>query len=94
MKEKFCLIKAIEATPLQLATIRSLLSNLVYIEIDNNFIVSCSKSFKDSVSKNMRDQGINFILIYVNVKTGCDVFANGLNDNDRAKIKNIVLDNN
>ncbi len=92
MKEKFCLIKAIEATALQLATIRSFLSSLVYIEIDNNFIVSCSKSFKESVSKSMKDEGINFILIYVNLKTGCDVFANGINDDDKTQIKNIVLD--
>lgn len=92
MKEKYLIIKVIQPKALQLATIRSLLTNLVYIEIDNIFIVSCSKSFKDSLAKSLVDGNVNYIIVYVNLKAGCDVFANGINENDKKGIENIVLD--
>lgn len=92
MKEKFCLLKVLEGTPLQLAFVRSLLSGMVYIEIDNCFIISCAKSFKESFSKSLTDKQIIFILIYVNLKPGCDVLTNGINNNDEENIKKIVLD--
>ena len=92
MKKKFLLLQTLQPTPLELAIVRSLLTDLVYIEIDNNFIVSCSKSFKGELSKSLHDNDINFVLVYVNLKTGCDVFANGINDSDGKKIEDIVLD--
>jgi len=92
MKRKFLLLQTIQPTPLQLAVVRSLLNNLIYVEIDNNFIVSCNKSFKDTFSRELEKNQINFIVVYVNIKTGCDVFTQGINDSDREIIKAIVLD--
>ena len=90
MKEKYLLLKAIQATPLQLADIRSLLANMTYIEIDNDFIISCSKTFKETLDNQLRGIQLNYIIIYVNNKTGCAVFANGINPNDKKTIENIV----
>ena len=92
MKQKFLMLNAINCTPLQLARIRSLLAELVYIEIDNSFIVSCNKSFKEVLANELDVEGINYIIIYVNLKAGCDVFANGINDNDKEIIEEIVID--
>jgi hypothetical protein len=92
MKQKFLMLKAIDSTPLQLAKIRSLLAELIYIEIDNSFIVSCSKSFKDVLATQLDAEVINYIIIYVNLKAGCDVFANGIDDNDKKNIEKIVID--
>ena len=92
MKQKFLMLKAIDCTPLQLAKIRSLLAELIYIEIDNSFIVSCNKSFKEVLAAQLDGEEINYIIIYVNLKPGCDVFARGINDNDKKTIEKIVLD--
>ena len=93
MKKKFLVLQTIQALPLQLAMIRSMLSGLFYIEIDNTFYVSCNKSFKDTFSKTLTENSINFIIVYVNLKPGCEVFTNGINENDKKNIENIVLDN-
>jgi len=92
MKQKFLMLNAIDSTSLQLAKIRSLLSELIYIEIDNSFIVSCNKSFKEVLATQLDAEEINYILIYVNLKAGCDVFAKGINDNDKKGIEKIVID--
>lgn len=92
MKQKFLILKAIDATALNLAIIRSLLNELVYIEIDNNFIVSCNKSFKDNLSSQLDTEGMNYVIVYVNSKAGCDIFANGINEKDKKTIEKIVID--
>lgn len=87
------MLSIINATPLQLATIRSLLASLIYIEISDTFIISCPKSFKDPFAQQLEDKGIHYIMIFVNLKTGCDVNAWGINPSDKAQIEKIVLDN-
>lgn len=90
MKEKFCLLTLLQQTALQAAFVRSLLKQMNYIEIDNIFIISCTKTFKDQFSKNLTSALINFVLIHVNLKSGSAVFANGINEKDKNEIKNIV----
>lgn len=92
MKQKFLILQAIDCTAIQLATIRSILSDLVYIEIDNSFIVSCNKSFKDVLAQKLNAEEINHLIIYVNLKAGCDVFTKGVNAGDQTMIEKIVID--
>lgn len=93
MKEKYLLLKVIDPRALDLAFIRSLLNNLIYIEIDNLFIISSTKSFKDQLARELNSNDIFFILVLVNEKTGGDVKSRGVNREDFDMIKNIVLDN-
>jgi len=92
MKQNFLVLKAIDCTALQIAKIRSILSELVYIELDNTFIVSCNKSFKEVLAQELDTEEINYIIIYVNLKAGCDVFAKGINADDKIAIEKIVID--
>lgn len=93
IKDKFLLLKTIEATSLQLAFIRSILpESTFYIEIENLFVISSNKSLKDTLHKQLANYPMNFILIHVNLKTGADVLVNGVNDNDKLKLEDIVLD--
>lgn len=94
MREKFCVLKIIQPTSLELAFIRNNLSKLIYVEIDNTFFISSSKSFKDTFSEILKKEKINFIFTYVNIKAGCDIFTYGINQGDVNLIKNIVLDKN
>lgn len=90
MKDKFCLLTLLQQTALQAAFVRSLLKQMNYIEIDNIFIISCTKTFKDQFSKTLTSALINFVLIHVNLNSGSAVFANGINEKDKNEIKNIV----
>lgn len=49
IKEKFCLLKILEGSPLQLANVRALLSGIRYIEVENLFIISCTKTLKKNL---------------------------------------------
>lgn len=93
IQERFCLIKLIDSSELDLAFLRSLLANnYVYIEIDKTFVISCLKSFKDQVSAQLRNKAIKFFLVYVNLKPGCDVKTSGLNGSDDNLLRKIIKD--
>ena len=94
MEEKFCVLNLIQGDSIELANVRSLLSGLFYIEIDNNFYISCSKSFKDSFDKSLKQKNINYILVFVDSKFGCDVFSKGISESDTKKIEDIIMDKN
>ena len=92
IQERFCLIKLLDATELEAAFVRSELAGNVYIEIEKTFIVSCMKRFKDEITTRLRSRQIKFFMVYVNLKTGCDVKTSGLNQSDDHTIKMIVKD--
>lgn len=93
MKDQFCVLKIFEGTPLQVAFVRTRLTlgGQFYIEIDNTFFISCSTGFKDSFPKAIKNNGINYVLIYVDSKIGCDVSAEGINNEDKKSINSIVI---
>ncbi len=91
IEEKFLILKAIEPHALELAYIRSQLVDMLYIEVDNTFIISCSRSFKDSFPRKLRDFEVNFISIYANNKTGAAVESSGINDADQSNLEKIIL---
>lgn len=92
IKQRFCIIKVIEASPTQLAFVRVCLNELFNIEIDNLFVVSCLKSFKSTLNIKLKEEGIKFILVYINHKTGTDVLVNGINNPDKLSLEKIILD--
>lgn len=92
IKEKYCLLKILEGSPLQLANVRALLSGIRYIEVENLFIISCTKTLKKELVKSLVTQVINHILVYVNNKAGCDATNLGLSQSDDDEIKKIILD--
>ncbi|NML56784.1 hypothetical protein [Chryseobacterium cheonjiense] len=91
MKEKYLMLNTIEASSLQLAFIRSILTDYIYVEIDDTFIISCKKSLKDKLAPQLDIENIKYILVYVNEKSGGDVYCSGVNAKDEKKIKNIIL---
>lgn len=91
IKEKFLILKAIEPHALALAYIRSQLADMLYVEVDNTFIISCSRSFKDSFPVKLKDFNINFVSIYANNKTGAAVESSGINDADQSTLAKIIL---
>ncbi|MBK8244307.1 MAG: hypothetical protein IPK88_12840 [Saprospiraceae bacterium] len=92
IKQRFCIIKIIEASPTQLAFVRVCLNELFNIEIDNLFVVSCLKSFKNTLDIKLKAEGIKYILVYINHKTGADVLVNGINNPDTISLEKIILD--
>ncbi len=91
MREKYLVLNTIETSSLQLAFIRSILTDYAYVEIDNTFIVSCKKSIKDKLATQLDAENIKYILVYVNEKSGGDVYCSGVNAKDEKKIKSIIL---
>ena len=85
IKQRFCIIKIIEASPTQLAFVRVCLN-------DNLFVVSCLKSFKNTLDIKLKAEGIKYILVYINHKTGADVLVNGINNPDTISLEKIILD--
>lgn len=92
MKEKFLVLQLIDASQLEHAFVRSLLNTEIYIEIGNMFIVSCVNSFRRRLRADLNRENIFYLLIYINIKAGSDVIANGVNNLDFKQIENIVLD--
>lgn len=93
LKDSFCVLKVIEPTEIQRANIRSFLKDRVYIEVGDIFIISIEKSFKTKISKSLKADGTQFILIYTNLRAGADVLTNGISPGDKATMEDIVFDN-
>lgn len=95
IKTKYMLIVTIDVTYLQLAYIRSVLaqSETIYVEVSDTFLISCDNKYRDILDQELKKVGINYILVFVNIKTGSKALVNGLSDNDFSKIKNIVEEN-
>lgn len=92
MKEKFFILMPLQSSSLEQAGVRSILHehSLVYIEIENTFLVSCSKAQCKPISEQFASVGIKYILIYVNNKVGATAFAHGINDRVYKRILEII----
>jgi hypothetical protein len=95
VKTKYLLLATIDVTSLQLAYIRSFLakSEMIYVEVAETFLVSCDNKFRDDFDHDLKAVGINYLLIFVNRRTGSKALVNGLSDHDFEKIKEIVEEN-
>ena len=65
--------------------IRVFLRLETYIEINNVFYISSSKSFKNNFKDYLFENEINFILTFVNIKTGGDFEALGIDEDKKSK---------
>lgn len=92
MKDRFCILKVIDPSPLDLSSIRSFLSEEYYVEIDNTFIIKCHNRFNDELFFWLEEWGINFLQIFINIRSGSDFYAIGLTDSDIDRLEKIIID--
>lgn len=93
MNQKYLVVQIIEISDLQISKIRKILDNQTYVEIKNTFYISSSKRFKNSFKNYLLDNKLNFILTFVNIKTGGDFEAHGLDEIRKNKTSKIILPN-
>ncbi len=92
IQKRFCVLKIFGTDPLHTAKTRSLLNGWFYIEVDNTFIISLTNKFKDQLSLLLSQDEIKYLLVFTNLKTGCDIASNGMDSNDVKNIKKIVTE--
>ncbi|MBD1429076.1 MULTISPECIES: hypothetical protein [Sphingobacterium] len=95
VKTKYLFLATIDVTSLHLAYIRSFLAmyEMMYVEVAGTFLISCDNKFRDDFDKELKSEGINYLLVFVNRKSGSKALVNGLSDHDFEKIKEIVEEN-
>lgn len=93
MKRKYLVLHITETSELHLSKIRVFLQQETYIEINNVFYISSSKSFKNNFKDYLFENEINFILTFVNIKTGGDFEALGIDEDKKSKLEKIILSN-
>ncbi len=93
MKTKYLVLHITEASEIKLSKIRSFLHQQTYIEINNVFYISSSKRFKNSFKTYLFDNELNFILTFVNIKTGGDFEAFGIAEDKKNNLEKIILSN-
>lgn len=93
MKPRFVILNILDATAIQLASVRSLLSTLeieLYIEINDVFYISCNTAFKEKIHPRLNALGISYILSHTHSKLACKVYSNGITIEDEDKLKAII----
>lgn len=93
IKDSFCIVQLIDATELQRANFRSFLKNSVYIETGNNFFISLEKKFKKEISKSLKNDQATFILAFTDLKPGADVLTNGIGNDDKKMLEQMIREN-
>lgn len=88
--EKFCVLQIIESCPAQLSMVKSILNKNDYVEIDDVFYISADQNRINDMMNNIFNESIKYILVYSNNKAGCWVSANGTNDIDKTKLREII----
>lgn len=91
--KKYLVLHITGTSKLHLSKIRVFLQQQTYIEINNVFYISSSKRFKNSFKNDLFDNEINFILTFVNIKTGGDFEAFGIDEDKKSKLEKIILSN-
>lgn len=91
--KKYLVLHITGTSELHLSKIRVFLQQQTYIEINSVFYISSSKRFKNSFKNDLFDNEINFILTFVNIKTGGDFEAFGIDEDKKSKLEKIILSN-
>lgn len=90
LKSSFCVLKLIDPTDLQRANLRSFLSSKVYIEVGDSFFISLEPAFKGKIARALKNDGVNFILAFTNVRAGADVLTNGITKGDKSILEQMI----
>lgn len=91
LKSSFCVLQLIDPTTLQRANLRSFLNGkALCIEVGDCFFISLEPAFKGKIARALKNDGVNFILAFTNVRAGADVLTNGITKGDKTKLEQMI----
>lgn len=93
LKSSFSILQLIGPTDLQRANVRSFLNGkALYIEVGDCFFISMEPALKGRISRALKNDAVNFILAFTNIRAGADVLTSGITKGDKTKLEQIIWD--